>query len=171
MSDSSSPNNPSGKVCELESARQINDYLNHYVTVTDAKAIGIIAGVFAGSAFLLKDIPCAASRIFFVYCLSALLHAIAASLGLAAIYPRVPSMGSSVIFWEDIYRRKELIDYLKDYKAICSSGFLDEEYATQNFYVSRVLHRKTALVRWSIRVFVPALVTGLVVYAVTPHPK
>lgn len=80
-------------------------------------------------------------------------------------------MGASVIFWEDIYRRKSLGEYLKAYKATCSSGFLDEEYATQNYYVSKVLHRKTALVRWSIRFFVLALIVGLAVYAVTPHPK
>jgi hypothetical protein len=171
MTSSSPPNIPSGKVDELESARQINGYLNHYVTVTDAKAIGLIAGVFASAAFLLKDIPCSASGFFWVYCAAALFHAVAASLGLAAIYPRVPSMGTSVIFWEDINLRKSLGDYLKAYKATCSSGFLDEEYATQNYYVGKVLHRKTALVRWSIRVFVLALVAGLVVYAVTPHPK
>jgi hypothetical protein len=171
MSNLSTPNNPSEKVDELESARQINSYLNHYVTVTDAKAIGIIAGVFASAAFLLKDIPCTASGIFGVYCMAALFHAVAASLGLAAIYPRVPSMGTSVIFWEDINLRKSLGDYIKDYKTTCSSDFLDEEYATQNYYVSKVLHRKTALVRWSIRVFVLALIAGLAVYALTPHPK
>lgn len=45
MSASSPPESPCGKVDELENARQINSYLNHYVTVTDAKAIGLLAGV------------------------------------------------------------------------------------------------------------------------------
>jgi hypothetical protein len=166
-----SPNNQLEKVDELESARQINNYLNHYVTVTDAKAVGILAGVFASAAFLLKDIPCTASFAFWGYLVGVLFHAATASMGLAAIYPRVPSMGTSVIFWEDIYQRKSLTEYLKAYKAACSSGFLDEEYATQNYFVSRVLHRKTSFVRWAIRFFSLALVTGLALYAVTPHPK
>lgn len=171
MNSSPPPKIVPGNVDELECARQINGYLNHYVTVTDAKAIGLLAGVFASAAFLLKDIPSGDCGVFCFYCVAALLHAVTASLGLAAIYPRVPSMGTSVIFWEDIHRRKSLVDYLKAYKETCSSGFLDEEYATQNFYVSKVLHRKTALVRWSIRVFALALVTGLAVYAITPHSK
>lgn len=168
---SKTPNSQVEKADELESARQINNYLNHYVTVTDAKAVGILAGVFASAAFLLKDIPDTNCFAFWGYIFGALLHAVTASMGLAAIYPRVPSMGTSVIFWEDIYQRKSLTEYLKAYKAACSSGFLDEEYATQNYFVSRVLHRKTSLVRWAIRFFVLALIAGLALYAVTPHPK
>lgn len=164
-----SPN--SGQINELESARLINDYLNHYVTVTDGKALGLLAGVFASAAFLLKDIPCVSSWVFWGYCIAVLFHLLTAAGGLITIYPRVPSIGSSVIFWEDINRYSSLTDYLKAFKKCCSSSFLDEEYATQNYYVSKVLHRKTSAVRWTIRMFIPALLIALFIYSFIPHPE
>ncbi|MEQ1934745.1 MAG: Pycsar system effector family protein [Fimbriimonadaceae bacterium] len=154
---------------DLEDARQINNYLNHYITVTDAKALGIVAGAFASGAFLLKDVPQSCSWVVVVYYVGVLLHAATVWLGLSVIYPRVPTRGSSVVFWEDVQMRPSLRDYLKDFKAACENSFLDEEYASQNYLVSKVLHRKTALMRWAIRLFVPALALGLIAYGAILH--
>src|SRR5262249_45015242 len=87
--------------------------LNSYVTVADAKVVALIGGALTIAALLIaqQSLPWWA---FAFNRASAVFLGSAAIIGVIGLYPRMPSSGSSVIFWEDIIRRASPNDYCND---------------------------------------------------------
>ena len=129
----------------------VNDYLNHYVTVSDAKAATFLALNVVVIQFLVKDHFRISWGINFHW---AALGFLSLSIFAAAtvLFPRLPRGGKGLIFWEDIRERKNPIQYEKEL-ADLTGNRIEQEYAHQNYYVSLVLHNKMRLIRWEIILF------------------
>lgn len=129
----------------------VNDYLNHYVTVSDAKAVAFLALNFVVIQFLLKD--------HFYYTWGFPFHFIALiflSLSILAatfvLFPRLPRGSKGLIFWQDIIERKTPEMYENELAGIQKDG-VERQYAHQNFYVSKVLHKKMRFAQSTIIFF------------------
>ena len=129
----------------------VNDYLNHYVTVSDAKAAAFLALNVVVIQFLMKDYFCVSWGLNFHW---AALGFLSLSIFTAAtvLFPRLPRGGKGLIFWEDIRERKNPVQYENEL-ADLTENRIEQEYAHQNYYVSLVLHKKMRLIRWEISLF------------------
>jgi len=132
-------------------SKGVNDYLNYYVTVSDAKAAVLIALDFAVLQFLLKnhfepigDVPLHFLALSFLS-LSVLISAF-------VLFPRLPKGSSGVIFWEDVLEMQSPQNYELKLMTIDES-LVEREYSHQNFYISSVVHRKMRLMQLAIVLF------------------
>lgn len=132
--------------------KDVNDYLNHYVTVSDAKSAAILGtnfillGVLIGLDFEKID-NCFLNCLTFTAIISSIISVL---ISLKSIYPRLPyDKNKGLIFWESIRNYETIDEYLKDYKKLTEE---EKEllYAKQNYYVSLVLKEKNSNVRNSI---------------------
>ncbi len=153
---------------KIKAAKNINDYLNHYITVMDTKASAFLAGNVAAASFLLHDMP-GQGWLRAAYVLALVLFADSVAVAGAVIFPRLPATGSSIIFWGDIAARQGLNEYIADFNRIVDGGQMDEQYCAQNFFAARVLRRKYNCLRWSIILFFAALLAAFGVYLALPH--
>ena len=133
----------------------VNDYLNHHVTLADAKAGAILAGSLALGGGLLNHVP--ASDPYRLFAVSLALLAISAAVCAFVVFPRLPSGGRGLIFWEDIRSRTTPESYAAEVARL-EPGAVESEYALQNWYVSQVLHDKHRFIRWAIRAFVVGVI-------------
>ncbi len=131
--------------------KDVNNYLNHYVTVADAKAAVLLAVDFVVLQFLLKD--------YFDTVLVTQLHIAAAAFlvmsalaTLLVVFPRLPRGSDGIIFWEDIRENKTPDAYYRRLTSVDKAA-TEQQYAHQNFYVSKVLHRKMRWTQWSVGLF------------------
>lgn len=153
---------------KIKAAKNINDYLNHYITVMDTKASAFLAGNVAASTFLLHDMP-AMGWLRAIYVSALVLFASSIAIAGTVIFPRLPTKGNSIIFWGDIASQPDFQNYLNDFNRVVENGWLDEQYCVQNFFAARVLRRKYNCLRWAIGLFFCALAVGFVVYLMQPH--
>ncbi|HEV8578564.1 MAG TPA: Pycsar system effector family protein [Thermoanaerobaculia bacterium] len=152
--------------------KDINEYLAHFVTVADAKAGAFLGASLALATILIGDIgkhmPWAVG-----YWIALFSVAVSITSAAVALFPRLPSSGISLLFWEDIRSRPSADAYEQEVLSLTSDQ-LEREYANQNYHVSRVLHRKHWYVRCSIVFFLMgALVAALAYLAPRPadaHP-
>lgn len=128
----------------------VNDYLNHYVTVADAKAGAVLAANLAVGAALLDNQP--AADPFFHYRAAIAILGVSSLLCVVAVFPRLPSGGDGSIFWEDIRKRGSLAAYGSRVRSLDEED-VEREYASQNWFVSSLLHRKFRYVQWAIVTF------------------
>ncbi len=137
--------------------KDVNDYLNHYVTLTDTKAGALLAGSVAVGALLLsKDWPAITGPGQCARAVALVLLAVAAGHSLWVIYPRLPSGRRGLIFWEDIRCHPDLDSYRAAVQQL-DEAKVEQEYAAQNFFVAPVVHRKMELTQRVIRWFVAGL--------------
>lgn len=130
---------------------KIHLYLQGNVTVIDAKAWGLIIlnGTITTllisnkSLFMLNPIP---------FWISLILIFISIILALLVVYPRLSSGKKGLVFWEDILTRKTEEEYISDVKSI--NPIREEtEFALQNYYLSKILHKKYSYFRISMVIF------------------
>ena len=141
-------------------SKGINDYLNLYILAADAKIFAILAAALVIAGILLSIKP--NGTLPFAFNIFAVISLVSTVLtGIFVIYPRLPSQGDSVVFWEDIVRRKNLHEYRDDVKTIDEER-AEQAYVTQNYYASQVLHRKYQYTRVCLILFVIGLVLGFV---------
>lgn len=141
---------------KLTAAKDISQYLNHYIAVMDAKATAFLAGNVGAAAYFLSSVPEATwSRTCFFGAL--VLFAGSTMLAGGVIFPRLPAKGNSIIFWGDIARQPNFKGYWEDFQRVVDGGFLDEQYCVQNYQAARVLRRKYRWLCWSISSFVLAI--------------
>lgn len=135
--------------------KEVNQYLNHYISVADAKAAGVLTVDLALAGYLLAQIPKASWSLGFHW--TALLLILASgTMALAALYPRTPGIGSSAIFWEDVRARPNLQVYLNDLGQT-DQAEIERQYGAQNYIVSGVLKSKYKAVQWAMRALMAAL--------------
>jgi len=126
--------------------RDLNGYLNHYVTVADAKAGAVVAGALALLALYLSA---STSK----HWLPIALAGAALVVGTAALFPRLPKGRQGVLFWEDIRNHGSEEAYVD---AVRRMGAADVEaaYARQNYHAATVVHAKMQVTRWALAAFV-----------------
>ena len=81
-----------------------------------------------------------------------ILFGLSVAASVAVVYPRTPSAGDGLLFWEDILSRGKLCDYCEELKE-ADAERLETEYAAQNWHVSRVLKSKYRWTRVSMLLF------------------
>lgn len=148
--------------------RAINEYLNHYVLVTDGKAAAVAAAslvllglVLTPEGATLSTASAAAAAKGIGTFLAAVSTVIAGSV----LYPRTPHSGNGHIFWADIRSFDSATSYWKSISSLDSDA-IGLEYARQNFNVSEVLIRKTQGVRRAIWAFAAACLCLTYAYGV-----
>jgi len=129
----------------------VNDYLNHYITVSDAKSAAFLALNVVVIQFLVEDHFRISWGINFHWAALGFLS-LSIFAAAAVLFPRLPRGGKGLIFWEDILERKNPTAYEKDLTDL-TGNHIEQEYAYQNYYVSMVLHKKMRLIRWEIALF------------------
>jgi hypothetical protein len=139
-------------------AKDINDYLNHYVSVADAKA-----GALAAMAALTTAIPSLfvgdhpPHLLQWVVKFSILLHIATLSLCGLVVYPRKPSRGDGVVFWEDIATNSSPSAYQQKFFDAIQNNFGPYEYSAQNYYISKVLSKKYWWLRRALCLYAAAV--------------
>lgn len=141
--------------------KDVNEYLNNYVRNADTKAGAVIAADLTVGAFLIVNRPPAESCASVLVWVAVLLLVTSAIFGGLVIYPRVPSSGTSLIFWEDILARGG-VDAYRGALNDLDSDKREAEYAAQNYHVSQVLHDKYKWIRWCLRFFFVAVTCGAI---------
>ena len=144
-------------------AKEINDYMNHYLAALDSKAGLFLAGNVAAASLLLKEWPPdLVGKTMTVVSIS--LFAASSFAAGSVIFPRLPPRGSSVIFWGDVAADADVSTYVQRFDSCINEGKLDEHYAIQNFFSARVLRRKFLWLRAGIILFFAALGAGFFTY-------
>lgn len=143
-------------------AKSINDYLNHYITVIDAKAGAFLAGNVAAASVLVQRWPSGQTGQI-AGIASMTLFAVSTLAAGGVIYPRIaPLRGESVIFWGDIAVSADAASYIQRFNDVIERGQLDEHYSQQNFLTARILARKFRWLRASVLLFFLALLIGFI---------
>lgn len=142
----------------------VNDYLNHFITIADAKAGALLAANFVllGGVINLKVCCCN----FILIIITGAVSILSIIFCCIVLYPRLPKVGKGLIFWGNIKSFNTANEYLIE------TGKLDNkqveiEYATQNWLVSQVLSNKNYYVRFAIWTFCISLVILVVTYFIT----
>ena len=97
--------------------KDVNDYLNHYVTVADAKSAALLASNFIllGALYefdIVRLNNCLLSLIYLIFCLSSLISLL---MNLYVLFPRLNTENKKgLIFWENIQNHNSLNEYLEE---------------------------------------------------------
>lgn len=145
--------------------RSINDYLNHYILVVDAKAAATAAASLVVVGFVVSP---AAEALHAPWTqIGGALALLAALAAASALYPRTVRLKGH-LFWFDICSFGSPTEYWKSLASLDEDA-IGLEYARQNFIVSGVLVRKTRRVQLALwLVGLASLVLGIA-YAATPQ--
>jgi hypothetical protein len=129
----------------------------HYVTVADAKASGLLVLNLALITLLIEH----QIHLNTILCWIAIIgYFLSSIISICVIFPRLPSGGDGLIFWEDILTRNNPEQYSHEFLKIDIENLISES-AKQNWYVSSVLHKKYKITRYSIVVFLTATLLSL----------
>lgn len=146
--------------------KSVNDYLNDYVRVADAKATAFLAANLAAATLVLRLtavswLPSA--------CRWLSLASFAASTCFCAwtVFPRLPKGHMGLVFWEDIMFFKSADLYRRELASI-DDAMVESEYATQNWFASAVVHKKMLAVRRAIISFLVGLGLAVASYLSLP---
>lgn len=143
----------------------VNDYLNHYITVSDAKAVAFLALNFIIIQFLLKDHFFSAWGLPLQF-IALAFHSLSLLTAAYVIFPRLPRGSKGLIFWEDIRELKTPELYETEVAGIQKER-IEQEYAHQNFYISTVVHKKMKCVQLTISLFLVG--TAFTVVCIVGH--
>ncbi len=148
-------------------ANGINKIINSYIILADQKASFLIAAGIAAPSFLLSKLPQGMGFATFVYFASSSLFIICLILAVSALIPRIPRQGNGSVFWGDIASCDDVKSYQKRFDNSLEKDRLWSEYATLNYYSSRILRSKFLCLRYSIFSFVLGAILGMVSATVT----
>jgi len=142
----------------------VNNYLNHYINVADAKAAGVLTADFTLGSYLMTHVPIERLATAFHWAAFVFLI-ISGIMALLTLYPRTPKVGSSLIFWEDVHSRETMNTYVDELRHV-DEAEVERQYGAQNYLVSGVLSKKYVSVRWGMRalmIAVPLIILKLLV--------
>jgi hypothetical protein len=141
-------------------SKGVNDYLNLYVTIADAKSGVVLGANVAVVGYLLANKPetCCAGLINWI---AIILNAMSAAVAFASLWPRLPKAGEGLVFWQHIASRKTESEYLADLHHV-DQRRVEGEYGTQNYYVSKVLCTKYGILRWCMGLTVTGIVFAVI---------
>lgn len=142
--------------------KDVNDYLNHYVTIADAKAGAILATnlIFFGVLIDIEMDDCLTCWLFFA---TGILLCVSIFFCGLILYPRLFKGGQGFIFWENINAYKKIEDYTSKISSIDDKE-VEIEYAKQNWYVSKLLSKKNKYIRISLWISIVAIIFLSITY-------
>ncbi|MGJ8593071.1 MAG: Pycsar system effector family protein [Aquaticitalea sp.] len=143
-------------------SKNVNDYYNHYVGIADAKAAAVIAISFLLFDFIigLNKTTCIEEIFFYLTSFSLIFSCL---FSLIAVYPRSPKEKKGLIFWENVRNFKNKDEYFAEIEKLEKKD-IEEKYASQNYNLSNLLHRKHFYIRLAISSFIIALVFLTILY-------
>jgi hypothetical protein len=144
----------------------VNDYLNDYVKLADAKATAFLAANLAAATLALRIAP---ESLFPLACRWLSLLSFAGSTFFCAwvVFPRLPKGHFGVVFWEDILLYESNERYRHELGSMDAAA-VESEYAAQNRYVSKVVHAKLLAVRRAIILFFISVGLAVVSFLALP---
>ena len=143
-------------------SKAVNSYLNDYVKLADSKA-GAIVGLntlILGLVMAWGDNDRGDVRIHLA---TIAFFVVGAALVAFVIFPRMPRGSSGVVFWEDIRTYPSVEAYQNRLRSMDDQE-VEDSYAYQNYYVSRVLHQKHLYIRWAMLVTILGVLMAVVDY-------
>jgi hypothetical protein len=150
----------SEKDVERTLSRDVHDYYARYVDNADAKTGGLLTINAAGLTLNFAYLP-GPGLALAAMLLSAGASAIALGCCLEALWPRLTSHGTSLIFWEDVNKKPSAEAYADEVEALDIRA-VGRAYAVNNYYVAGVLHRKFAAIQRAIVFSAVALAVAIV---------
>ncbi len=135
--------------------KDVNNYLNHYVSIADAKAAGVLTADFTLCGYLVTNIPSMFWPLIFHW-VALVLLLFSGFMALYTLLPKTPRIGSSLIFWEDVRAHTTMDTYLRELSQ-ADEEEVERQYGAQNYLVSGVLTRKYACVRWAMTALMLAI--------------
>jgi hypothetical protein len=142
-------------------SKGVNDFYNHLVTVADAKAAAILAANFVLLGGLININFC--HCIFIPFILTGLTAVISIIFCCVVLYPRLPKSEKGLIFWENVNCYEQDSDYIQDINNL-SKNAVEDDYARQNWRVSKVLSTKNKNIRYSVITFCISLVLLVITF-------
>ena len=144
----------------------VNNYLNDYVRVADAKATAFLAANLAAATLALRIAP---TTWLPSACRWLSLASFATSTCFCAwtVFPRLPKGHMGVVFWEDI-RFFKTAELYRQELATMDDAAVETEYACQNWIVGGVVHNKFLAVRRAIISFFVAVGLAVMSYLALP---
>jgi len=165
MNEQENPNNPIPDGNTPEGfGKGVNDYFNHYITVADAKAGAILAANFILLGGLININFCCC--IIIPYLLTGAVIISSIVFCCIVLFPRLPKAEKGLIFWENVKSYQSVNEYLTDIRQLDISK-LEEEYAKQNWHVSKVLSTKNKQVRKAIISFAFSLMLLVITFLIS----
>ena len=130
-------------------SKGVHEYLSHYIDVADTKA-GILIGLgsaLLGFIFTQTNYHCSCFLLTAI-----LLEILAVGISIYAVLPRLYTGRKGYIFWEDILTWSSSKSYALQVSDLTQEN-IEEDYAEQNYYLSKILHRKFSAIRWGMLSF------------------
>lgn len=148
----------------------VNQYLNQYISLADTKVSLLVTADLAIIVLLLPNKP-PASPLFFpiFYWLALTLLMLSTIAGFITFYPRVAKKDDGgLLFWRSILSydgyngEKGYKGYQKALQDdLTESSKVEDEYARENYHLSKVLKRKNKAIQVSIICFGGGLLCAL----------
>ncbi|HWB06563.1 MAG TPA: Pycsar system effector family protein [Verrucomicrobiales bacterium] len=148
--------------------KSVNDTLNAYISITDAKAGAFLGGAAAAASFFLSQEP-KGTGLVICYVISAIGYVSAAVAAANVIFPRVPGKGSGVVFWGDIASRKSAQEYHDEFEKKCAGGGFVADYAWLNWCTSTIIKRKVRRLRIAMALCFLSLAVSVPAYIYMKH--
>jgi len=165
ITDKENPENPKSEPTTPNGfGKGVNDYLNHHITVADAKAGALLVANFVLLGGLINLKICCSNLVLFI--LTGAVSIFSIIFCCVVIYPRLTKSEKGLIFWENIKSYASLDEYLIE-TAKLNHKLLEEEYAKQNWHISKVLSTKNKNVRVAVLTFCFSLTLIVITYLIT----
>ena len=134
----------------------VNQYLNQYISLADTKVSLLVTADLAITVLLLPNKPPASPLFFPIFYWSALALLVLSTIaGFITFYPRVGKKeDSGLLFWRSILSYDGYKGYQKALQEnLTQSSKVEDEYARENYHLSKVLKRKNKAIQVSIICF------------------
>jgi len=136
----------------------VHKYLNSYIQVADAKAGFVLAASGAGTVLAL---PASSDRLVALNWVAVVIFGLAIVISASILYPRHSKKQRGLVYWENIAHHPTIEKYADAFGSK-SPEQLELEFASQAWYLSKVLSRKYWLLRAAMVTFAVGIVFGLV---------
>lgn len=150
----------------------VHQYLNQLLMVTYSKTTTLLAANMVLCSLLLSTRSSTLLQLQFFYVGSVFFFALSAVTSTIVLFPRLHHHDANgLIFWRAILLKPTPEEYHACIKALDKIA-VEEEYAKDNWHVSRTLRYKDAMLRCAIGLFVCGMlfaVVGVVVPLVFKH--
>lgn len=137
-------------------------YLNQLLTLIYSKTTTLLAANMVLVSLLLSTRSSTLLQIAFFYVGAVFFFALSAITSTIILFPRLHHHDSSgLIFWRAILLQGSPENYYASTQVLTKAG-VEEEYAKDNYHISRTIHYKDLLLRCAIGLFVTGMVFAVI---------
>ncbi len=143
-------------------SKEIGDTYHTYISIADAKAAALIAITILLIGYL-PELTGKSWVEYLTFFISGICLVVSIVFSLLTVFPRQNISKKDVLFWEDVRHFKTEEEYWNALKSL-SEEEVGRKYASQNFALSKILHKKYKCIRHSIMFFIIGLALQLTLY-------